>query len=422
MKALFLTPQFPYPPNKGTSLRNYNLIRHMATRHDIHLLTFVEDREQTTGDNPMQSLCTAIHAVLAPPKRSRLGRLHSTLLSSLPDMALRLRSTAFSQRLGLLLERDTFDIVMVEGIEMAPYIDVVLGASRRPAAIIFDEHNAEYLLQRRAFTTDLRSMAKWPAAFYSLVQWQKLRPYERRACQQATAMAAVSESDRKAILSLDPALKVMVVSNGIDVDFFQAGGKSDGRPIHAVPPVGASFRRRTPLLVFVGTMDYRPNVDAMVWFCREVLPLVRREIPAAQLQIVGRNPTAAVRKAAGENVEIVGGVDDVRPYICGADVYVVPMRIGGGVRFKVLEAMACGVPVVSTGMGAEGIEVVDGEHLLLAEESADFAAKVLRLLGDKPLARALTEKARERAISLYDWRLIAPKLEELWQKCAREGA
>ncbi|MDO8670544.1 MAG: glycosyltransferase, partial [Dehalococcoidia bacterium] len=305
--------------------------------------------------------------------------------------------------------------VQVEGIEMAPYMDIILGGSRPPPAVIFDEHNAEYLLQRRALENDLRSLAKWPGAFYSLAQWRKLRSYERQACRKASAVTAVSAADRKAILSLDPSLQVAVVSNGIDCEFFQPGDQSQDE-------TGPEAPAADPSLVFIGTMDFRPNVDAMVWFCKEVFPLVLRELPRARLQIVGRHPTKALREAAGRNVEIVGGVEDVRPYMYRAAVYVVPMRIGGGVRFKVLEAMACGVPVVSTRMGAEGIDVVDGEHLLLAELPSDFAARVVRLVKDRDLAMTLAAKARKRSISLYDWRIIAPRLEAVWRQQRREGS
>ncbi|MDO8671352.1 MAG: glycosyltransferase [Dehalococcoidia bacterium] len=415
MKALFITPQSPFPPDKGTSLRNFNLLRGMTPAHEIHLLTFIEPGQQIASDSPLRSLCQSVHEVPAPPGRSKFQRLISTLLDPLPDMALRLRSREFSDKLAWLLDRERFDLVQVEGIEMAPYMDLILGGSRPPPVVIFDEHNAEYLLQRRAFENDLRSVIKWPGAFYSLVQWRKLRSYERQACRKASAVTAVSADDKKTILSLDPALQVAVVSNGIDCEFFQPIGQVDDQASPEAP--GAD-----PSLVFIGTMDYRPNVDAMIWFCKEVFPLVLRELPRARLQIVGRHPTKSLREAAGRNVDIVGGVEDVRPYMHRASVYVVPMRIGGGVRFKVLEAMACGVPVVSTRMGAEGIDVVDGEHLLLAELPSDYAARVVRLVKDRDLARTLAAKARKRSTSLYDWRIIAPRLEAVWRQQAREGS
>jgi glycosyltransferase involved in cell wall biosynthesis len=275
-------------------------------------------------------------------------------------------------------------------------------------AIVLDEFNAEYTLQRRAFQADLVSLSRWVGAAYSLLQWWKLRRYEAIICRQAHAVLAVSSEDKQALLALHPALPIVVVPNGVDMEVYQPAQRIEGGE-HASSAVG-------PTLLFTGTMDFRPNVDAVQWFCREVLPKIWRRAPGARLLIVGRDPTPEVQALAQEGVVVTGQVEDDRPYFGQASVYVVPMRFGGGVRLKVLQAMASGVPVVSTPMGVQGISAVPGRHFLLATSPEEFAARVVELLEDPLLRARLAQEARLLVEQLYDWRVQAPKLEEVYER------
>ena len=401
MRLLFLTPQLPYPPHKGTALRNFNLIKNLAPHHETHLLSFVEEEGKLPEASPLHELCASIQTVLAP-KRSLRQRLRALAFSTLPDIASRLPSALFADKLKALLERTQFDVLQVEGLEMAQYY---LATSAKLPVIVLDEHNAEYLLQRRAFEVDSRAPRRWLGASYSLVQWLKLKNYERRACRRASAVIAVSEADRRALLQLDPGLDITVVPNGVDTEYF-----------HCRPLVQDKDSTGSPTLAFTGTMDFRPNVDAMTWFCHEVLPPIRSQLPQIRLLIVGQSPAKAVRGLASPAVTVTGAVEDIRPYLEKAAVYVVPMRMGGGVRLKVLEAMAGGIPVVSTRAGAEGIAVDDGENVLLADTAAEFAAKVVEVLTNVSLGRRLAAQGRKLAEAHHDWRLITPTLEELYAR------
>jgi glycosyltransferase involved in cell wall biosynthesis len=394
----------PYPPQQGAAIRNWHLIAGLAARdHDVDLLTFGSGEEEVP--EPLSDACRRV-AVVPLPRRQLRDRMRTLALTRLPDMARRLWSPAFAQRLSAMLAEERYDWVQVEGIEMAPYAHEILttGARAERPRWLFDEHNAEYLLQQRAFQADLTASGRLPIAGYSLVQWQRLRRYELAACRAADAVVTVSDADRAALLSLDPGLPVTVVPNGVDLDEWDlrvAGRDRDADRLNAVGP----------LVVFDGTMDFRPNVDAVIWFVREIWPLIRRDVPLAQFAIVGRNPTARVRALEGERgVVVTGAVPDTRPWVATAAVYVVPIRVGGGVRLKVLQALAMQRPLVSTRLGCEGITVTDDVDVLLADDAATFAWAVTHLLRQPERARELGRAAR-RLAALYSWDRIVPQLE-----------
>ena len=316
LRLLFLTPQLPYPPHqgptKGTTIRNHGLLAGLAVRHEIHLETFL-----APGDDPadlwlLQDVCEAVHAVLQP-ERTRWKRLWTTLTSRQPDMAHRLASLAFEQTLVELLAEHSFDVIQLEGIEMAPYLPVLLEHVRTadpPPRLIFDEHNAEYVLQKRVFETDVRAPARWPGALYSFLQWQKLKRFEAWACRQVDAVAAVSDVDALALQRIVPNVNVTVVPNGIDVQAYT----SYVVPSPMVPP---------HTLVFTGTMNYRPNVDAVLWFANHVYPLILEAVPDVHFYIVGREPHPRLERLRERHgIVITGSVSDTRPYIAGADKFV----------------------------------------------------------------------------------------------------
>ena len=419
MNLLFLTSQWPYPPRQGGALRAWGIISALAPRHPISILSFDESaicNPQSAICNPQSAICNLQSAIChlqsaiclpAPPPRPPLRRLRDLLLTRRPDMALRLESPLFRQHLADLLARQSFDAVHIEGIEMAPYIDVLEAALPRPL-IIFDNFNCEYLLQKRAFLTDLRHPRRWHGAVYSFIQWQRLRRYEADLCRRADHVIAVSEADAEALRQLVPGLNPTVIPNGVDVSAYDprtppAPGMQDGA------------------LVFTGKMDFRPNVDAMVWFAEEVLPRVRQQAPHAHLWIVGQRPHPRLAPLRNDPaVTLTGYVEDTRPYIAGATVYIAPLRIGGGTRLKLLEAMAMEKAIVATRLGAEGYEVRDGGELLLADDAEAFAAAVLSLLADAERRAALGRAARRFVESRYDWRVLAPRIERLYEQAPQE--
>ncbi len=401
MDILLLTPQLPYPPRQGTTMRNFGLIHYLAQRHRLDLITFLAPGETLAADNPLHALCHHIVA-LPQPQRTLAARLRDTLTSPYPDMALRLEDPAMHQAVQRALAAHPYDILQIEGIELAQYAR----HAPRSARVIFDDHNCEYLLQQRAALADLRTPRRWHAAAYSLVQSQKLRRYETAACRAADAVIAVSEPDRAALTRIAPGAPIQVIPNAIDLESY-------AQTRHAPAP-DAPFT-----LLFTGKMDYRPNVDAMIWLGREVLPHLLAHTPDLRCQIVGLNPHPRLDTLrAMPQVEITGGVPDVRPYLAAAHAYVIPMRVGGGTRFKALEAMACAKPIVSTSLGVEGISVQSGQELLMADTPDQFVKAIQTLIQDHAQGGALAARlgaAAQRFVAAhYTWDKILPHLEQLY--------
>ena len=401
MKVLFLTPQVPYPPQQGAALRNWGLISGLANRHEVAVLSFRASGQPPEPPDRLRTVCRTETVRL--PVRALRDRLRVMLTTRQPDMARRLASETYAQRLVEWLARESFDVVHVGGIEMAPYLDVIEAARPRPL-VVFDNLNCEYLLQQRAFLTDLRVPGRWPGAAYSLVQWRRLRRYEAQVCRRADRVLAVSEADAAALRKLVPGLGVVVVPNGVDTLAYRPEASN------AAPQVSERA------LVFTGTMDFRPNVDAVLWFARKVLPGVQAEVPEAHFFVVGQRPHRWLDGLRGDPaVTLTGWVEDARPYIAQAAVYVAPLRIGGGTRLKLLEAMATGKPVVATRLGAEGYPVTHGRELLLADTAVDFAAAVVALLRAPERRAELGRVARAFVEQHYDWRTIVPRVEAAYQ-------
>jgi glycosyltransferase involved in cell wall biosynthesis len=293
--------------------------------------------------------------------------------------------------------------------------DVTFPALAR-CKVVFDDHNAEYVLQQRAFETDRRYPSKWLKAAYSLVQRSKLRRYEATVCQAVDQVVAVSDTDRAALREIAPNVDVAVVPNGVDTAYFSALASGDN------PGIRQSKIRHLASLVFSGTLDFRPNIDAVVWFCEQVLPRIKKEIFHIHLYIVGKAPTREVRRLGHDAaVTVTGYVGDVRPYIAQARVYVAPIRMGSGTKLKVLEALAMGIPVVSTSLGAEGIAVTPGQDILIADDPAEFAAQVVALMNDEPLRKRMSERGRALMEARYDWQVIVPLLERVYEGLAGAG-
>lgn len=401
MKLFFLTPQLPYPPQQGTTIRNFNIIKHLAPRHKISLISFGTPDELANAE-PLRGLCQRID--IAPyPARSLTQRAWTTLTSQLPDMALRLKSEKMHATVARIVREEQFDIVQVEGIEMARYV-TNLKSQNSESKLVFDEHNAEYVLQRTAFESDVRLPKRWHGALYSLIQWKKLEQYERAICQRADHIIACSDKDAGFIKTLlNSKSKITVIPNGVDTRHFVPSDEVCAKPLAEVS------------MVYAGKMDFRPNIDAMTWFAADILPRIRAEIPLAHLVIVGQKPApriVALKKDPG--VEITGWVADTRPFVADAAVYVVPLRMGSGTRLKVLEAMAMGKAIVSTTRGVEGIDCTPGRDVVIADTPATFARVAIDLLRDPARRRWLGHNARALAESKYDWRVIVPAFERVY--------
>ena len=394
MNVLLLTPQLPYPAHQGTSLRNFHIIKGLAQACDVSLLSFLEPGQTAVPAKigPLTALCRRIETVPVP-QRTTGKRLQQLLATRRPDMAHRLFSQAFNVRLLQMLQAEQFDVVQIEGIELARYLPTIRHGSPG-SKIVFDDHNAETELQRRNFLTDLRQPRRWVAAAYSAEQVRRLHKFERWICTQADWVTAVSDTDKVYLEKLTgKKVSITTIPNSLDVQQFQLD-ESDA--------ISSD-------IVFSGKMDYRPNVDAVLWFADEIWPRIRQERPSTIFTIVGQKPHARLERLRDQpGITLTGWVARVEPYLAGAKLFIMPFRVGSGTRLKLIESMAAGKAVVSTAVGAEGFPVQHNRELVMVDEAAGMATAVLQLLNN-PEERQRLGQAAQQFAQQYDWRVVVPR-------------
>jgi polysaccharide biosynthesis protein PslH len=396
MTILWLSAGLLLPLDKGGRLRSWHLLRHLAARHRVTYLGFSDASSSPRDFAGMREVCDDLHTVARrdAAKGSVAFYLDAArhLASPLPYAVAKYRSSEYRARLATLLESGLFDVLVCDFLVPA----VNMPAEVAPASVLFT-HNVEAEIWRRHADTGRRRLRR--ALLRS--QWQRMARFERSVLARFDRVLAVSEADRDTfgrLYGTRLAAPVDVIPTGVDTDYFSPAPESAADPYR---------------LVFTGSMDWLPNEDAILFFCREVLPLVRRAEPRATLAIVGRQPTSPVRRLAQADpaVTVTGRVDDVRPHVAGAALSIVPLRIGGGTRLKIYESMAMRRAVVSTTVGAEGLPLTPGVHLVTADEPERFAAEILRLLRDAAARRAIEEAGLALVRERYDWRAVAASFE-----------
>lgn len=386
LNILFITARFPYPVLKGDQVRAYHQLRLLGTRHRITLLSFAEEPPSRKERAHVQALCNEV--VIVPITRLDMaGALVKNLLLPLPLQTMLYQTTAMDEAVRRQLDRG-FDVVHVQLARMAEH---VVGSGTPCVVDLIDALSLN--MDRRA--TEQRGMMGMIAAHEA----DRMRRYERRLCSSVEEVSVVSPVDRDVIGSYE---NLHVNGNGVDVEHFSFS--RENRDPHT--------------LVFSGNMGYFPNVNAVLWFAREVLPRIKAEIPSVTLEVVGTSPTRDVRALAEDNpaISVTGFVDDVRVALRRASVGVVPMRAGTGMQNKVVEAMSCGTPLVATPFALGGIEAVDGRHLLVAQDAASFAAQTIRLLRDAPLRDAIARNARMLVECSHSWEASTSALEKMYER------
>ena len=396
MRILFLTAQLPEPPHAGGTLRTNGLMRHVhAAGHDVHLLSFAEEDQLKINRDALKTFCAHVEIVPLPQRRI-IHRLRDLLLTNLADMQRRFYSAQYAAKLAVMLDKQPFDLIQIESLEMAAYLPVIQRKAPN-TPVIYDSFNAEFDLQRSVYEAERGNMRRLPGALYSLIQWRRLIRFEREVCQSVTHTIAVSDADADSFRELVPKGRVSVVPNGINTQQYAQHDSSLDLGDNA--------------LVFTGSMGYRPNVDAAIWFAEQILPAIRERISTAKFFVVGSNPHPRLDVLRErDDVEITGWVPKVNPFLHAATVYVVPMRMGSGTRLKLLQAMAAGKAVVSTRTGAQGLYVSDNVELCLADTTVAFADAVSGLLQHPDQRQEIGAAGANYVKDNYDWCVIAPKL------------
>jgi sugar transferase (PEP-CTERM/EpsH1 system associated) len=388
-----------WPADAGGRLRSFHLLAELARRHRITVLTTHAPGEDPSGlATALPALAEVASVPFAVPGR-RSARFAAALLRSwlspLPVDLHKFRCPALRAEVDRRLVTGAYDLCVADFLSATASVP-----PRAPVPVVLFAHNVEHRIWRRLAAVERRPLVR-PLLE---VEWRKLRRAEARACAAARLTLAVSEADRDVLRTLAPGADVRAVPTGVDTDYFA--------PRHGAEEPGR--------LAFIGSMDWYPNEDAALHFLATILPRIRREAPEARLEVVGRNPSRRLREAAREaGAAVTGTVPDVRPYLAEAAVVVVPLRVGGGTRLKIFEALAMGKAVVSTGVGAEGLPIEPGTHYERADDPEQFAAAVVSLLRDPARRRALGKAGRRLVESRHTWAAAALRFEA---ECARAAA
>jgi glycosyltransferase involved in cell wall biosynthesis len=411
-RVLYFAPKECWPTNTGAKLRNYHLARELSRAAHVTYLGFSDGVKAVArgGDGGIESPLFADpwrgRAITVPFERGyTISKNIRGLVGRTPVSVLNYTTEAMTRELKRLLDDQEFDIVQVESIHLFSYLPIIRSASNRPL-VVCDWHNVESELMQR-YSEHAPSIAH---RFYARATARRLASLECRALDEFDAHIVVSERDRDRLLELAPYARVFIAENGVDSDYF-SDGEIERAHRRWLASGGNRARAERRRLVYVGSMDYHANIDAAVRFAREVWPSLQRRMPDLVFTIVGRNPSAEVRALAGlPGVEVTGTVEDVRPYYREAFASVVPLRVGGGSRLKILEAMAASVPVVSTRLGAEGLDLRDGENIILAETGDEMSRRLVDLARNDALRYRIAAAARARVRGRYDWSAIGAAL------------
>jgi len=402
LRILYVLPMPPSPPRFGAQARMHGLMTTLARRHDLTAISLVDDGfDPDECARAMREYCRDVVVIPNPNGRDGAGKRMLQLRSLASPWSferLRFSVPALQDALDRMLRRERFDVVNLEFPYLAHYRSRQSPSGTSPPAIVVDTHEIAYDLARQMS----RGAAGASRRAYGAVNWRKLRREERAAFRAADGLCACSEADREHILRDVPQARVAVIPNAADVERYQPRASDP-------PPDGHT-------VVFFGLLSTFPNIDGIRFFVREIWPRIAAERPDARCKIIGARPPPEVLELAGPGVEITGFVEDLRPHLASAAAIVVPLRVGGGTRLKIVEGMAMGKAVVSTTLGAAGIEAVPGRDILIADEPASFAASVVRLLADADLAARIGRSARKLAVERYAWSAAGRALEKLFEE------
>lgn len=397
MNVLYLFPYLPTPPVSGGALRVYHILKHLVRHHNVTVAGYSENGDLQHFKKAFPELKDKMHFI---SRNYRVKNKHRRLLQFYSQFTSHsywyhwAKSVPFEQELNDLLESRNFDIVQAEFASMG-HFDLKTDAIR-----ILDAHNVEYDNFQRMSSLDWSWIRK---KFYKR-EFEKSYREEIRAFKKQDGIMVTSERDGAIIAKDVPEVPRFVVPNGVDTEYFTSNGEE---------PEPYS-------IVFTGAMKYVPNYDGMIYFLDEIFPLIQKQQPEAKVYIVGSKPPPVLQERRSRSVIVTGFVEDVRPYIDRASVFVVPLNMGSGTRLKVVEALSMKKPVVSTSIGCEGIEVDDREHLLIRDKPEAFAEAVLQLFKDETLRRKLISNGYDLVQSTYDWHVIGESIDRAYQKLTQE--
>jgi len=391
MKILWICPFFLHPTDRGAQIRTLGTLKQLHKRHEIHFAALNNPLNLEGPERSSEYSSRHIAVEHSAPSRKSLGmipQLVGSIVNPVPLAVSRYYSVQLKREIDALIAAEHYDSIVCDFLAAAPNVPNL-------ASCVLFQHNVETTIWQR-HVEQTESIVK---KYFFQLQAAKMEAYERKICRTAKHVIAVSDIDASRLRQMFQIDSVTSVPTGVDVEYFA--------------PRGAA----TPMsdIVFCGSMDWLPNVDAVVYFLAEVLPLIRAKLPGATFTIAGRSPDDRVLKAVQglTGVCVTGKVDDMRPYLWGSKISIVPIRIGGGTRLKIYECMAAGVPVVSSTVGAEGLRYEDGKDIVLADDPGAFAAACVRLLSDDSARGAIAHNAIERTQKEFSWEAVSREFEAI---------
>jgi sugar transferase (PEP-CTERM/EpsH1 system associated) len=388
-----------YPADSGGRIRSSQIFERLARMHHVTMLCFTTPEDRPEQVERMRACCSTLETIAwhETPKRSPrfYAELAACLLSPLPYTVWKYRSDAMQRRIHTRLTSSGYDLLLCDFLQ--PSVNCI--DETFTPKILF-QHNVEAVIRQR----QVRHVSNPVTRAYVQLEARKLRRFEQRAAEVFDRCIMVSDDDCQTMEAQYGVTSTTAVPTGVDIDYFTPGQE------------GAA-----PEIVFVGSMDWLANQDAVAYFLAEILPRIRRQVPAT-FSIVGRNPPEAMRRQAARvpDVHVTGTVEDVRPYVARAQLYVVPLRIGGGTRIKIFEAMAMKKAILSTSIGAEGLPVTHGEDLLIADQPEVFAEQAIRLLREPALRQRLGDAARTLVASRFTWDAAAARFADVCSDVVRQ--
>jgi polysaccharide biosynthesis protein PslH len=396
MRILWISPFFLHPTDRGAQIRTLGILRQLHRHHEIHFAT-LDTGSSAEGIERSVEYCTKAYAVPhKPPKRGSpvfFAQAAASIFSSVPLAISRYGSRELRRIVADLDSSGNFDAMVCDFLASVPNIPDL-------GRCVLFQHNVETTIWERHL-----EHAKSPVdRFYFTLQARRMFQYERRACRESAHVIAVSAIDAGRMRERFQVSRVTDIPTGVDLEFF--------RPPESAPPISD--------LVFTGSMDWLPNIDGIRWFVQEILPLIRRERPGCTVTIAGRKPTPEVEQLASPSsgITVTGTVPDIRPYLWGSAIAIVPLRIGGGTRLKIYESMAAGIPVISTTVGAEGLTCHDGRDVVIADSAEAFARRCLEMLDRPELRRRIADEASHLVATQFSWEAVAKSFEDVLRSAA----
>jgi sugar transferase (PEP-CTERM/EpsH1 system associated) len=398
MNILWLKTELLHPVDKGGKIRSYNMLKALKRNCRITYLTLDDGTADSTARELASEYC---HDLVCVPHRRRekfttgfYVELALNLASDLPYAIKKYESPEMRQEITRLLAAQRIDVLVCDFL--APAVNVPPNLN---CTTVLFQHNVEAMIWKRHYEVQTATARK----AYLYRQWQKMRAFEAKACPQFDSVIAVSREDRDQMRQEYGLENVFDVPTGVDTAYFRPSGRIETRPHH---------------LVFTGSMDWLPNEDGIRYFTEQIMPRIKQSVPDVTLTVVGRDPYPSLVELSKRDpsVTVTGRVDDVRPYMEEAAVYIVPLRIGGGTRLKIYEAMAMEKPVVSTTIGAEGLPVTDGEEIVLADTPESFAQAVVELLKQQNLSAEIGARAAAKVRAEFGWESVADSFAAICER------